>query len=123
MGWWERSLIFGAGNPYQSPVQLYFHYIDNLLFICSKEIGNLKNWLNYLNDNELHLKFTGYMNPKSISYLDVILTSEGDQVTFACYRKLVAGNLLLSQNRFGAPPPYYQEHSCWPVFNTSVSMQ
>lgn len=59
MGWWERSRIFGTGCPHRSMVTFFHRYLDDLIFICTKDVGGIDEWLLYLNDNSLNLKFTG----------------------------------------------------------------
>lgn len=68
MGWWEKSRIFGAGCPHRPRVKLFRHYIDDLIFVCTKDVGGIDEWLLYLNDNSLNLKFTGIMDHKQNSW-------------------------------------------------------
>lgn len=70
------------------------HCIDDLLFICSKEIGNLEDWMKYLNENKLNLKFISHLDPRSVYYIHVIQVSEGSRVISRLYRKSSTGNTL-----------------------------
>lgn len=73
MGWWERTRIFGHDSPRRLDTAFFCRYIDDLLFITSDRNADLDHWLLYLNDNELHLKFTGVIQSDIIEFLDVRL--------------------------------------------------
>lgn len=95
MGWWERSRIFGPESPHLKDTAFYCRYIDDLLFIVSEPHICLDQWLEYMNDNALNLKFTGQHEPKSIEFLDVKLTGDNNEIISNLYRKPTAGNTLL----------------------------
>lgn len=63
----------GAGCPHRLSVTFFHCYIDELIFICTNDVGSLNEWLLYLDDNRLNLKFTGTMDYKQIEFLDVVL--------------------------------------------------
>lgn len=93
MGWW--SLIFGPDSPCHSDILFYCCYIDNPLFTVSDEFGCLGDWLSFMNDNSLNLRFTGCCNSKSIDFFDVRLRGEGNRVVSSLFRKPMAGNMFL----------------------------
>lgn len=60
----------------------------------------VQQFLNYINENKLHLKFTGTWSKESVAFLD--LTRRGDtkicKVITSLYRKPLAGNTILRAN-------------------------
>lgn len=52
-------------------------YIDDFLFICTKQVGNISEWFLYLNDNDLNLRFTGIMDLKQVEFPDFVLMGRG----------------------------------------------
>lgn len=66
MGWWDRLHIFGTDSPRRKDTIFYSRYIDDLLFIYSEPHVDMEQWLDYMNDNVLNLRFTGKFNTKSI---------------------------------------------------------
>lgn len=107
MGWWERSLIFGDGNLFRSLIVLYFRYIDDLIFICRKDV-DLTSFLLYLNDNQCNLGFTGISDSRAVSFLDVLLSGDIHKVSTQLYRKPLAGNSLLLA---GSSHPHHKRYS------------
>lgn len=89
----------GLAVPVNHLSNFIFRFIDDLLFTCSREIDSLENLFNYLNDNEFNLTFTGHMDPKSVSFLDVTVVGEDIRVTSKANRKPSAGN---AESRFWA---------------------
>lgn len=55
----------------------------------------MEDWLLFVNDNNLNLQFTGFMDSKSIEFLDVTPMGEEDRVVSKLYRKPSASNSLL----------------------------
>lgn len=95
LGWWERSHIFACDSPRRMDTLFYCRYIDDLLFVVSEKAGSLDEWLTYLNDNDLNLKFTGNSSFTSINYLDIHLEGKNGKVTTNIFRKPTTGNTLL----------------------------
>lgn len=95
MGWWERVHIFGLDSPRRTDTIFYCHFINDLLFIVSDEQFSMEAWLDYLNNNDLNLRFTGHYDSKSIEFLDVELLGSNNEVTSNLFRKPTAGNVLL----------------------------
>lgn len=95
MGWWEWPHIYGDSNPFRPHIHVFFCYIDDLLFVCDKQIGDLQSFLTYLILNTSDLSFTGLMRAGEISFLEVLLVSSGDRVITRLYRKPLTGNSLL----------------------------
>lgn len=87
--------IFGDGNPFHSIVKFYCRYIDDLLLVCSDAVGDLDNFLDYLNDKYLNLQFTRQMNGELINFLNVTFFSEDGHIQSSIYRKPNSGNTFL----------------------------
>lgn len=102
MGWWERVRIFGDTNPFCPAIKMYQRYIDDLLFICSGNVGDMDTFLSYINDNKLNLRCIGHMDGHSILFLDVLLSSREGHIFSSLYRKPLSGNTLLRAD-FGYP--------------------
>lgn len=82
-----EGLHFWGWKPFSFKDQVLPRFIDDLLFVCSNTVSNFVLFLDYLNDNCLNLQFTGQMNGKSISFLDVTLFSEEGHIQSNIYRK------------------------------------
>ena len=104
MGWWEKSRIFGGTSPRRSDTVIYCRYIDDLLLVISDESADLDEWLVYLNDNELNLRFTGNLQPTTIEFLDLKLTGADGIISTSLFRKSTAGNALLRAD--SSHPPH-----------------
>lgn len=71
MAWREEEVIYSDNNPYS--IQWYKHYIDNILPVRSGNTASIQDLVDYLNTNNLNLRFTHMTNAGSIFFLDLQL--------------------------------------------------
>uniref|UniRef100_A0A803JV49 Helix-turn-helix domain-containing protein n=1 Tax=Xenopus tropicalis TaxID=8364 RepID=A0A803JV49_XENTR len=95
MGWWEESRIFGGEAPLLQHVVLYRRFVDDLLFVWRGTDFAFSQFVEFLNMNDLNLKFTSEYGKTWITFLDLELRCHGGFIETDVYRKPCAGNSLL----------------------------
>ncbi|XP_053550254.1 equilibrative nucleoside transporter 4 [Bombina bombina] len=78
---------------------MYKHFIDDLLLIWCGPEHLIVDFVGYLNNNDMVLRFTFEYNSKSINFLNVTLKGNEDgTIDSSVYRKPISGNTLLHAN-------------------------
>ncbi|KAM4012635.1 uncharacterized protein ACNLHF_004665 [Anomaloglossus baeobatrachus] len=92
---WERHLFSGDITSAISGVQEWMRYIDDIWFLWSGSEGDLAEFMNELNKNELNIKLT-YKYGRRLEFLDLQIEVLDDGFIHTdVYRKPTATNSLL----------------------------
>ncbi|KAM4030159.1 uncharacterized protein ACNLHF_021912, partial [Anomaloglossus baeobatrachus] len=95
LGFWERHLFSGDITSTISGVQEWMRYIDDIWFLWSGSEGDLAEFMNELNKNELNIKLT-YKYGRRLEFLDLQIEVLDDGFIHTdVYRKPTATNSLL----------------------------
>ncbi|KAM4029807.1 uncharacterized protein ACNLHF_022317 [Anomaloglossus baeobatrachus] len=74
-------------------------YIDDLLFIWDEDYDSISDFVTYINDNDMNLRFTHKAQKNSIEFLDVTVhINEDNIIQFSPFRKELSGNTLILAN-------------------------
>lgn len=74
LGEWELMLTQSEHmRPYVENVIIWYHYIDDILFVWDRPSDKLLSFLHELNNNIVNLTFTMIYNHSSITFLDVTI--------------------------------------------------
>ncbi|XP_056372514.1 proheparin-binding EGF-like growth factor isoform X1 [Hyla sarda] len=99
MTYWEEHYIFNISNPFFSSIKYLGRYIDDLVLVWRDSETRFQEFMLYINDNDLNLRFTSQFSATSIPFLDIMLCAPQDQsenkMIVKPYRKESAGNTIL----------------------------
>ncbi|MEE6515432.1 hypothetical protein FKM82_024185 [Ascaphus truei] len=99
MGHWEFNHIFSHTNPCRKNIIFYRRFIDDLFMIWEGDAELLREFVDHLNTNQLHLQFTFSFNPDTIEYLDLKLYIDSDlHIQSDLFRKPNSRNAFLRAN-------------------------
>ncbi|XP_075462091.1 protein-arginine deiminase type-2 isoform X2 [Ascaphus truei] len=98
MGMWEENYIH-SNSPFGADLALWRRYIDDVLCIWGGNEVDLGKFQQYLNNNNMNLKFTFNINPLTIDFLDLTLFIENGLIeTKTFYKKVDANTYLLASS-------------------------
>lgn len=96
MAVWEEEFLFSTSNTFSDSIQWYGRFIDDLLLLGKGPVSSIEDFIIYINQNPLNLKFTFHHDNRKIEYLDIQLEGSPDnKVLVTPYRKPTAGNSIL----------------------------
>lgn len=97
MAWWEEHCVFSTSNPFSEAIVWYGRYIDDLLLVWRHSVTPGQQFLEYINSNDLNLRFTGLWDSVSINFLDITLRGDPttSKVNTSLFRKPNSGITLL----------------------------
>lgn len=104
VGWWEEQVSWAVTNEYWTKEIVAWHrYIDDLFIIWRGSIQKAKQYITFLNTNDVNLRFSGEISQDNVNYLDLKVAVEDGQLVTSLFRKETAGNSILHANS-GHPP-------------------
>lgn len=106
MSCWETQFLFSNQNPFATHIRWFGRYIDDLHLVWSGTDLVAEQFANYIDNNNLNLKFTFKFQENFIHFLDI--TCVGDEklgVSVAPFRKSTTGNATLLASSCHPPPP------------------
>lgn len=104
MGLFEKEHVLNPVNPFYSQIRFYKRFIDDIFLIMESTVDELTEFHNYLNSCNEHLKFTVEYDRHSISFLDVRVYREEDQIKTDLFRKPTDRNTILRGDSFHPSP-------------------
>ncbi|OCT57250.1 hypothetical protein XELAEV_18003760mg [Xenopus laevis] len=103
MAFLEDTLVYN-NHLFKSHSLLYLRYIDDFLLIWEGSRNSLDLFHQFLNHLENTLKCTVVSDKLSLSFLDVLITMEGDKLKTSLYRKSTDKNNFLHFASFHPEP-------------------
>lgn len=95
MAWWEQKHLFHVDHPMVSHIRWYGRYIDDLLFILELDMAAVPAFSEFLNSNNLGLRFSVQGETDIIPFLDLNLEGINGRIKTSTFRKNTAGNNIL----------------------------
>lgn len=96
MGFFENEFVLDSKvNPYFNNILMYQRYIDDVFILWKGDEESLRCFHRYLNSVNEHLNFTLDLDHSQISFLDVLVIKEGENLHTDLYRKPTDRNTLL----------------------------
>lgn len=77
MAQWEETSVY---ENIPAELSLYKRYIDDLIIIWNGSREALENFLNKLNTNEKNIQLVWKIEEKSIDFLDLNISLEGNRI-------------------------------------------
>ena len=101
LGLWEERYVLSSNNPYRHHIQYYGRYIDDLLFVFSGSVQQLKDFHLYLNSINHNIKLSLEFSTTSINFLDLNIYVDSDGTLHTTiYRKPTDKNTILRADSF-----------------------
>lgn len=101
MGLWEDQYIFGDVNPFKHCIRWYGRFIDDLCFIFSGPLEQLKEFHQYLNCSNPNIKLSLEYSQSEIHFLDLNITvDEQGYLHTSIFRKVTDRNTILHADSF-----------------------
>lgn len=95
MAAWEERFLLGDNNPFASHIRWYGRFIDDLLLVWEGTPMDALAFVDYINSNDMNLKFTHIHDNKSVHFLDITLVGNNEDIEILPFTKSMARNTLL----------------------------
>ena len=87
VGLYELEVIFNNEvNPFLQYISNWKRYLDDIFFIWSGSESLLKDFHQFMNAQNEHLKFTMEASLKEIHFLDILIIKENNRLKTNLYR-------------------------------------
>ena len=96
VGLLEEQVIFNPEtNPYITYISNWRRYLDDIFFTWSGSESQLREFHEFMNHSNEHLKFSMEIDSHKMNFLDILIVRDGNTVKTDLYRKSTDRNSLL----------------------------
>lgn len=95
---WEERVIYNVKNPFIRYIESWTRFIDDVMIVWSGSEVQFGDFLQYINENDINMTFTGTFGGSCIQFLDIQVELHVDTSQTMVFRKATATNSLLHRD-------------------------
>lgn len=96
VGHFEHNVVLNqAVNPFFHNILFYRRFIDDILVLWKGTETQLSEFQDFLNEKNDNLKFSGVFDKEKISFLDIMISIDGNRLKTDLYKKPTDRNTIL----------------------------
>ncbi|XP_078525914.1 uncharacterized protein LOC144798766 [Lissotriton helveticus] len=96
----ETKNIFNEMAPFFESVSHWYRYIDDIFFVWTNGEQTLREFLLWLNEADVNLKFTAHTNKDRVEFLDIFIKNGDGRLQVDLFTKPTARNTMLHFKSF-----------------------